>query len=184
LEIGHLTVGDYEVGGRCLIERKRVVDFATSLIDGRLFRQAYRLRGTGWACAVILEGRLADLGEVGVSRESLQGAMISLSLSYQIPVFRALDAEEAARLLVYAGHQLGRDEAGHPPKPARRCTQRRRAQLWLLQSLPGIGPKRAGALLDQFGSVAAVLNAPMEALVRVPGLGESVAAKVRWVAGD
>jgi ERCC4-type nuclease len=47
LEIGHLTVGDYEVAGRCLIERKRVVDFATSLIDGRLFRQAYRLRGTG-----------------------------------------------------------------------------------------------------------------------------------------
>jgi DNA excision repair protein ERCC-4 len=184
IEVRRLKAGDYEVGGKCLIERKTVADFARSLVDGRLFRQAYRLRGTGWPCAVILEGRLADLGGIQVRRESLQGAMITLSLVHQIPVFRALDAEETARLLVYAGRQLEREEMAGVPKAGRRCTQRRRAQLMVLQALPGIGPKRARLLLERFGSVKGVVNASEEDLGSVRGLGPSAIGRMRWATGD
>lgn len=184
VEVRRLAVGDYEVGGRCLIERKTVADFARSLVDGRLFHQVYRLRNTGWPCALILEGQMADLVEVHVRREAIQGAMITLALVHQVPVLRALDADETARLLVYVGRQLERDEVGPVIKKKRRCSQRRRAQLLVLQAVPGIGPKRAVALLDRFGSVKAVLNASSEALAGVPGMGLGVIQRIQWATSD
>jgi ERCC4-type nuclease len=43
VKIEHLSVGDYCVDGAVLIERKTAVDFAQSLMDGRLFSQAGRM---------------------------------------------------------------------------------------------------------------------------------------------
>jgi DNA excision repair protein ERCC-4 len=43
----HLTTGDYLLNDRALVERKSVADFATSLIDGRLFPQVARLAHSG-----------------------------------------------------------------------------------------------------------------------------------------
>jgi DNA excision repair protein ERCC-4 len=54
----------------------------------------------------------------------------------------------------------------------------------VLQALPGIGPKRAKALLDRFGSVKAVLNASSEALAGVPGMGLTVIHRVQWATGE
>ncbi len=116
VQFAALAVGDYEVDGRCVFERKTVVDFAASLADGRLFLQARKLASLRGPAAIILEGRAADLAKVEMRRESLQGAMISLSLIFHLPVLRALDAAETARLLVYAGRQLRRhEEAGGGP---------------------------------------------------------------------
>ncbi len=39
----HLTVGDYLIDGRWLIERKTLLDLAESIKDGRLFRQTIRM---------------------------------------------------------------------------------------------------------------------------------------------
>ena len=97
--VSRLSVGDYQVDDECLIERKTVSDFAASIVDGRLFRQARRLAGASPLCAVILEGRASDLSGCPVSRESLQGAMVSLSLIYRLPVLRALMAEIQAKKL-------------------------------------------------------------------------------------
>jgi ERCC4-type nuclease len=43
VEIRRLPVGDYLVAERVLFERKTLLDFTISLIDGRLFRQSGRL---------------------------------------------------------------------------------------------------------------------------------------------
>jgi len=43
IEVARLSVGDYCVQRRVLVERKTAADFAASLIDGRLFRQAAAL---------------------------------------------------------------------------------------------------------------------------------------------
>jgi ERCC4-type nuclease len=43
VRIEHLAVGDYHIDGTVLIERKSAKDFAQSLIDGRLFRQAKQM---------------------------------------------------------------------------------------------------------------------------------------------
>ena len=39
----HLAIGDYEINGRLLVERKTLQDLVASIKDGRLFKQACRL---------------------------------------------------------------------------------------------------------------------------------------------
>lgn len=174
-----LRVGDYEVANRCVFERKTMTDFAASVVDGRLFAQAQRLSRLEIPAAVILEGRGDQLAEVNVSREALQGAIISLSLVFGLPVLRAVDSAETARLVVYSAQQLLRQERGGSGYHGRRPKQRRRLQLRILQSFPGVGPTKAQLLLDRFGSVEAVVRAGLEALQEVEGVGPKIATGIR-----
>ncbi len=176
-----LPIGDYIVDGRCVFERKTVVDFAGSIADGRLFAQATRLVSLTQPAALILEGRSADLAATQMRRESLQGAMISLSLIFHLPVLRALDANETAHLMLYAAKQIRRHESDNGFAHARKPKRKRRMQLRILQGLPGIGPNRAEQLLDSFGTVEAVMTATQERLQEIEGIGTKTAAAIRDV---
>ena len=46
LSIRRLAVGDYQLNECLLVERKTMIDFATSIVDGRLFKQMTRLAGS------------------------------------------------------------------------------------------------------------------------------------------
>jgi ERCC4-type nuclease len=63
-----------------------MLDFAESLKDGRLFMQAHRLVNSGGLVALILEGRGSDLSGSQMRREALQGAIVSLTLVFGLPV--------------------------------------------------------------------------------------------------
>ena len=175
-----LELGDYGVDGRLRVERKTLVDFAASIVDGRLFRQAIALAKSGQATLLILEGRGSDLSRVRLPRSALQGALITVSLVLGIPVLRAADGEETARLILYAAGQLRIAAAGAIRRHGRRPLGKRRLQLHILQGLPGIGPLRAGRLLDRFGEVAAVLAAREDDLRQVEGIGEATARRIHW----
>ncbi len=89
VEIGHLPLGDLLVDGRLLVERKTVTDLAASLCDGRLFRQAKRLAADrDHRVCIVLEGTSREAERVGVTRESLQGAVVSLTLIFGLPLRR------------------------------------------------------------------------------------------------
>jgi DNA excision repair protein ERCC-4 len=181
LQFKRLPVGDYLVDGRCVFERKTLQDFAGSIVDGRLFVQAKRLANLAEPAAIILEGRTADLAATKMRRESLQGALISLSLIYHLPVLRALEPDETARLMVYAAQQLRRHEGPGGFHYGRRPKRVRRIQLRLLQGLPGIGPMRASQLLETFGTVERVMTASLEELEQVEGIGSKTATAIREV---
>jgi len=175
-----LSLGDYCVDGTVLFERKTAADFARSLIDGRLFSQASRLVQATERPAYILQGDGEEWRSTGVRREALQGALITLMLIFDLPVFRANDSEETARVLVYAGSQLmrlrtGGDRVYRQTKAKRKTTRQRR----VLQSLPGIGPERARALLERFGSVEACILASSAELSAVDGIGSKTAEAIR-----
>jgi DNA excision repair protein ERCC-4 len=176
-----LKSGDYVVDNRWLFERKTLLDFARSIMDGRLFLQSWRLVNSSYPCALILEGRTRDLDGCQMHREALQGALVSLSLIYRLPVLRSFDPAETARLLIYAGRQLQRHDQAWTRPAGRRPKGRRRQQLHLLQALPGLGPKRALNLLEEFGTVQAVLTANLATLQTVSGIGAATAAAIRDV---
>lgn len=178
--LARLPVGDYRLeGSSVLFERKTVPDFAASLIDGRLFSQAARLQQLAPGRAVmILEGDSRELAATGVSRKALQGALIALTVVFGIAVLRASDAGETARLICYAAGQLRRAATGAIPRPGYRPRRLATRQLYLLQGLPGVGPKRAALLLERFGSVAAVCNAGVNALQEVTGIGPETAERM------
>jgi ERCC4-type nuclease len=83
--------------------------------------------------------------------------------------------------MIYAARQLRRQARGCISGKGRRPKNRRKRQLRVLQSLPGIGPERAELLLARLGSVQAVMDADPELLQTVDGIGETTAAAIRSV---
>ncbi len=181
LEVARLKVGDYHIERRVLVERKTATDFAVSLIDGRLFRQAAALAAGPDRALLLLEGGETDWQATGVRREALQGALITIGVFYGLALLWSAGPEESARLLVYLGRQTQQFVHGGLPRPGYRPKGRRARQLFLLQSLPGVGPERAASLLERFGSVRAIMTAPTEELALVPGVGEKTVARMRWI---
>ena len=183
VEVRRLSCGDFLVGDRFIVERKTLVDFAASIIDGRLFRQATAIARDPRCGVLVLEGSGADLAAVGVQREALQGALISVSVFGGLAVLYSNDQAETARLLVYLGRQAqirvsaGRARPGYRPKGGRA------RQLFVLQGLPRVGPWRAARLLDRFGSIEAVMTASVAELAATDGIGKAVAGGIRWVVG-
>ena len=183
VEVRRLTCGDYLVETRFAVERKTLQDFAGSIIDGRVFRQASAMAHGQRRGVLVLEGGSADLQAVGVQREALQGALIHLSVFHGLAVLRAHDPGETARLIVYLGRQAQAWAHGSLPRPGYRPKGRRARQLFLLQGLPRVGPERAARLLDRFGSVEGVATASAPELATVDGIGDGIAARIRWVLG-
>lgn len=181
VRVEQLKLGDYLVNNACLFERKTLPDFAESIKDGRLFAQAKRLASWPARVAIIVEGTSRDLDASAMRREAMQGALISLTLIYELPVLRSREPAETARLLVYAADQLQRHANGALPRHGKRPRAKRRIQLRLLQGLPGIGPARAAGLLERFECVEGVLTASAESLQTVDGIGPKIAASIRWV---
>ncbi len=179
LRSGRLVVGDYRVEESVLIERKTASDFAQSLVTGRLFEQAARMAKSEFRPAYILEGQPADWTTLGVRREALQGALITLMMIFDIPVLRAADASETARLILYAGQQLARlRDPNHTPYRQIKAKRKRIRQLRLLQTLPGVGSERARLLLEHFGSIRACFEARTDELQKIDGIGPRTAQAI------
>ncbi|MBI4028623.1 MAG: nuclease [Verrucomicrobia bacterium] len=182
-EVRRLHLGDYLVDDRVLFERKTVSDFAISLVDGRLFQQGCRLANGSFRPVLILEGAASDFTANGVRREAVQGALITLTILLGIPLLRAVNPAETARLIRYTGDQLDRQADGVVARPGYRPKGKRKRQLYILQGLPGVGPKRAQVLLDAFGSVQAAMTADADALARA-GFGPKVADTIRQAVSE
>lgn len=184
VRIRRLSIGDYQVDNRVIVERKTLRDFAISIIDGRLFKQTIRLTNSNLMGVLIIEGTSRDTADLGIAREAMQGALITVSMILGIPVFRAIDAAETAKLLVFMARQIhhlandGIQRHGYRPK------NKRKRQLFILQGLPGIGHEKAVRLLDTFGSVERVISASSEELQVIEGIGKKIADNIRWVVGE
>lgn len=187
----HLETGDFKIGQTLLIERKTWPDFALSIIQGRLFRQALRLsravRDRNVEVAMfIIEGPEWEMEKLNVSREALIGAITSLQIKFALPVFRTINPSETLKQIELAYRQWVRDqdlsERSFPPRHGKFSPKnRRRNQVFILQGLPGIGASRAQDLLNHFGSVARVFEASLTELRQVKGIGKETAGSIREI---
>ena len=113
--------------------------FAASIIDCRLFKQVIRMANSNLMGVLILEGTIKDMGEPGVTREAMQGALISVSLILGIPVLRSKETSETAKLIVYCARQITSMARGGVYRNGYRPKDKRKNQLFILQGLPGGG---------------------------------------------
>jgi DNA excision repair protein ERCC-4 len=175
LEIKRLTRGDYLVAQRLLFERKTLPDLVASIRDGRLFSQARGLCSAKTMPALILQGSVQDLRDSGMTRAAIQGALVSLTFRFGIPILRARDGRECALLMLYAAQQTsaGRIALIRRPGPTAKAKQRR--QLYILQGFPGIGALRSRHLLAHYGSLVEIFNASAKDLQNLPGMGRKTA---------
>jgi ERCC4-type nuclease len=174
-----LECGDFLINDQWLFERKTIRDLCVSLADGRLFKQALRLVKNEYHPVVILEGSSKDIKEYKVRREAVQGAIITLTVFFGLPVLRSLEPIETVRLMRYTAEQAVRFAEGGVQRAGYRPKGRKDRQLYVLQSLPSIGAKRAETLLEHFGGVEAVMSATEDELAEVSGIGTPIAEKIR-----
>lgn len=175
-----LLVGDVEIGARVIVERKTLRDFVASIRDGRLFAQAFALSRVATRPLLLLEG--ADpIPVLGLPPSQFQGVLLTLMVSFRIPVLRTSTLDESAAVIVrVARHEarwLARRAAPPSVSPARQA-------LAVLTSIPGIGDERVRRLLRKFGSVAGVISADPRHLQAVSGIGPETARNVLSALGE
>ncbi len=177
-----LDSGDYKVNNDWLVERKTLIDLAASIIDGRLFRQLSRFCFP-YRKVLLIEGTAGMLCSSGIRRESIQGALVMVSLYFGIPVLRSMNPDETAALLMTMGRQWYKfrgvmNSAGIDSRPVQSKNPARQA-LNMLQCFPGVGLLKARALLRRFGSIEAILLSTVEELANTRGVGRKTAQGIK-----
>ncbi|HIP56599.1 MAG TPA: hypothetical protein EYH02_00800 [Ignisphaera aggregans] len=176
-----LDVGDYIVSERIGIERKSANDFVKSIVDGRLFDQARRLREVFEKPVIIIEGSLSKaLKAFNVRRSAVQGAYLALGIDMGIVIVFTRSEEESAeiikRLAIREQEKQGGVKAISVRKP--RLSTVEEWQLYILQCFPHIGPKTARRILEVLGSIQRFCNASPSELAKIEGLSEKKASEI------
>ena len=180
VRVERLAIGDYIIDDGIVIERKTYADFAISLVDGRLFPQAAALARSPHRPIVLLEGP-APAHMPDVHAHALKGAILSLAVMWRLPVIHARNPEDSLRILRLLTGQLAKANVGVLQRYDRKPQRLASRKLYMLQGLPAVGPALANRLLVHFGSVERVITADIAALVRVRGIGQQKAQRIRDV---
>jgi ERCC4-type nuclease len=178
VDVQLLAAGDYRLEPDVLVERKATVDFHLSVQRGRLWRQIRALRDGSEQPYLIIEGESLDAS--CLSPNGARGACLAV-LGQGVAVLRTRDPDDSARwlrlLALRRQHaRLGRDR---PVYAQRLQPSKRLVNEAMLAAVPGVSVVRARALLKEFKSVRAVVNADYDALLAVPGVGPAVAEALR-----
>lgn len=178
LEVLQLSVGDYQVSDRLVIERKTREDFESSIIDGRLFSQVASLVASVERAVLIVEGDAP--GESRLSRNALLGAYASLVSDFGCALFFTKSQSATAELVfaIACHEQLGKNRliSVYAKKKAHTLAEQ---QLAVVEALPNVGPTLARALLEYFDTVENVMSAPESELLEVGKIGAKKAKALR-----
>lgn len=180
VQVKTMAVGDYQVSDEVIIERKTAKDFVDSITDKRLFRQANDLREEFKKPIIILEGDNFYSGFLNPN--AIRGSMASIALDFGISILPTRNAQDTAAMI----KRIAIREQKGDKSPISLRTERKPANIWeqqlfIIESLPNIGPVNAKRLLEYFGTVTDIINAPVEELVKVEGIGKKTAKNIRKV---
>jgi len=177
MEVKALPVADYQVSGEVGIERKTTKDFVGSIIDKRLYKQAKELVENFRKPVIILEGD--DLYSSLLNPNAIRGALASIAVDFGIPIIPTRSEDDTAAMIF----RLAVREQMHEKSPIQARTEKKpltlyEQQLYIVESLPNIGPVTAKKMLNEFGSVKNIINASQGELKSVEGIGDKIAKSI------
>lgn len=177
IEVKALPVADYQVSDEVGIERKTAKDFVSSIIDKRLYKQAKELVENFRKPIIILEGD--ELYSSLLNPNAIRGALASIAVDFGIPIIPTRSEEDTAAMVL----RLAIREQIHEKSPVQVRTEKKpltlyEQQLYIVESLPNIGPVTAKKLLEEFGSVKNIINASQAELKSVDGIGDKIARSI------
>ncbi|NUN22255.1 MAG: hypothetical protein HUU09_02155 [Candidatus Jettenia caeni] len=116
---------------------------------------------------MVIEG--TDLFQTGykVDPQAIKGALISLSISWQVPLIFSKSAPGTAEILIMVGEQDVKYCDEILKRMGRKPRRVQAQKFYFLQGLPGIGPRMAKRILEYFGSVERVITANEQELACV-----------------
>lgn len=180
VKVQAMAVGDYQVSDEVVIERKTAKDFVDSIVDKRLFKQARSLMEEFKRPLIILEGD--DLYNGMINPNAIRGSIASIALDFGISIIPTRNAQDTAAMI----KRIAIREQSGEKTPIQIRTDKKPVDLWeqqlfIIESLPNIGPVNAKNLLEHFGTVANIINASESQLQEVEGIGKKTAANIHKV---
>lgn len=177
IKVKKLAVADYQISEDLAIERKTTSDFTNSIMDKRLHKQAKELVENFKKPVIIIEG--TELYAGPVHPNAVRGALASIAVDFGIPIIPTKSPEETAAMIYRITIREQKEEkptiqVRTEKKPLTKWDQ----QLYIVESLPNVGPVTARKLLEEFKSVKAVVNASEDDLKRVEGIGDKIAQRI------
>lgn len=175
-----MTVGDYQISEEVAIERKTAKDFVDSIVDKRLFKQARMMMEEFKKPIMILEGD--DFYSGFINPNAIRGSIASIALDFGISIIPTRNSDDTAAMI----KRIAMREQKGEKKDISIRTERKPQNLWeqqlfIIESLPNIGPVSAKKLLEHFGSVSAIMDASEDKLMDVEGIGKKTAENIRKV---
>jgi len=169
VEFKELNIGDYIVKN-IIIERKTVQDFISSMINHRLINQIEELKQYDNKLLIIegiSEQELYSEGNTGINANAIRGFLLSILLKHKIPIIFSKNAEDTSKFI----NVLSKKKEKEINLNAKKKTLNKKEQLqFIIESFPGIGPKKAKKLLEKFGSIQNIILSSTEDLKDILGV--------------
>ncbi|SEL02187.1 DEAD/DEAH box helicase [Haloferax larsenii] len=181
-----LAVGDYILSDRVAVERKSVADFLDTLTEGdrSLFDQIADLTRHYARPLLIVEGR-GLYEERNIHPGAIRGVLSSVAVDFGVSVLFTEDEDDTTEMLatIASREQTDRERtvSVHGGKSAKTLDEQ---QEYVVSAIADIGPVTARNLLEELGSVEAVMTANEDDLKEVPGVGAVTAERIRDVVGS
>jgi ERCC4-related helicase len=177
IKVKSLAVGDYQVSDDVAIERKTNTDFVSSIMDKRLHKQAKELVDNFKKPLMIIEG--AEFYSGFIHPNAVRGALASIAVDFSISIIPTRSPEDTAAMI----YRIAIREQTHEKSDIQIRTEKKplttwEQQLYIIESLPNIGPVTARKLLEEFKTVKRVINASEEDLKKVDGIGDKIAKSI------
>lgn len=180
VQVRSMAVGDYQVSDEVVIERKTAKDFVGSIIDKRLFKQARELSEEFKRPLLILEGD--DIYNGMIHPNAVRGTIAAIAIDFGISIIPTRNSQDTAAMIKrIALREQNGEKVNIQIRTDKKPTSLWEQQLFIIESLPNIGPVNAKNLLQHFGSVEKVINASENELQEVEGIGKKTAKNIRKV---
>jgi Fanconi anemia group M protein len=170
VEFRELKVADYIVKDTA-VERKTINDFISSMINRHLINQLAEMQQFENRLLIIegiKEQELYSDNKVGgVNANAIRGFLLSISLRHKVPIIFTKDEEDTARFICVLAKK---ESSSENPLNVNKKTLDKNEQLQkIIEAFPGVGPKTAKKLLQEFKTIKNILNSDLESLEKILG---------------
>jgi Fanconi anemia group M protein len=104
--------------------------------------------------------------------------LAAITIDLSISILYTKDEQETAQMIFVLARREDGERGERKVHPHKSYHSQKEEQEYIISSFPEIGMKNARLLLAHFGSVQAIVNASLEELVAVRGIGEKTAQKI------
>jgi len=187
VEVKMMEIGDYHVSDELIIERKTTNDFLHSVFDdpGHLSGQLADMMREYKHTILIIEGAPMELyTSRAVHPNAIDGMLLAVAEGFRVPILWTLSTDHTARMIYRAAErqQVTREHKSGSPHGKRSTMTLPQRQRYVVSAIgSGVGDKVAADLLRHFGSVKAVIDADINELTDVNGIGAKTAEGIHAI---
>jgi len=108
----------------------------------------------------------SDTSTLGVHANSIRGFLISILIKHKIPILFTKNPEDTARFILT---MIQGKKKENSLNVSRKSLNKKEQIQFIIEGFPGIGPKTAKKLLEEFKTIKNIVNASQEQLQKVIG---------------